>query len=445
MSEKLLVGYGRTDITPEESVPLRGYGSTSNRMSDHVLNPLAATCLAFADAGGETILVYTLDLCTPSSAWAPRFAPAISKATGVPADHIFASATHNHSSPDTENLAEPSIPRYLDLLEGRLVEAGKTAMADRKEADMFTACAQTRDLNFVRRYILEDGTPAGDNYGRFDLSPIKCHETEPDRSMRFVKFVREGKKDIVMVNFQTHPHRTANGGKFKGISSDIVGVMRDETEKRLDCDFIYFSGASGNINSRSRIEEENVYADHWEHGKAMADVAVSVEGTYVPLASGEVKVDWNYPDWPTDHTEDHRVEDAKYIHQGFTASGDRPTWTEEARKLGFNSVYHAGAVIRKSQRPAAIKVPLATAAVGSIGFVMVPYEMFDTNGVQIKENSPFNVTFVLTCANEEHMAYVPSALGNKNGGYSTDNCWFIRGSGEKFADALMDSLKKIHG
>ena len=445
MSEKLLVGFGRTDITPEESVPLRGYGSTSNRMSDHVLNPLAATCLAFTDAKGETILVYSLDLCTASSAWLPRFAPAISKATGVPADHVFASATHNHSSPDTENLAEPSIPRYLDLMEVRLVEAGKAAMADRKEADMFTAIAETRDLNFVRRYILEDGTPAGDNYGRFDLSPIKCHETEPDRSMRFVKFVREGKKDILMVNFQTHPHRTGNGGKFKGVSSDIVGVMRDETEQRLGCDFIYFTGGSGNVNPRSRIEAENNYADHWEQGKAMADVAVSVEGTYKPVPAGTIKVEWNVPDWPADHTQDHRVKEATYIHEGFTASGDRPTWTAEARKLGFNSVYHAASVIKKSGRPATLRVPLAAAAAGSIGFAMVPYEMFDTNGAQVKEQSPFDVTFVLTCANEEHMGYVPSALGNKNGGYSTDSGWFVPGSGEKFADALIDSLKKIHG
>ena len=76
---------------------------------------------------------------------------------------------------------------------------------------------------------------------------------------------------------------------------------------------------------------------------------------------------------------------------------------------------------------------------------MAPYEMFDTNGSFVKEHSPFAVTCVLTCANEETACYVPSELGYKNGGYSSDSGWFPAGSGEQFADILVDSLKKIHG
>ena len=441
----LNVGYGRTDISPKESVPLGGYGNSAKRLSVSVLNPLAATCLAFTDEKGETALVYALDLTSSTTHWWTRFAPAISKATGVPEDHIIASGSHNHNSPDTGNKDFESIARYLDLLEEQLIAAAREALADRSEARMFAASAETKGLNFVRRYILEDGTPAGDNYGHFDQSPIKCHETEADHQMQFVKFTREGKKDVVMVNFQTHPHRMGNGGKSLEVSSDIVGVMRDETEKQLGCLFAYFTGGSGNVNPRSRIDAENNYANHWEQGKAMAEVAVSVQDKYAPVETGEVKVNWNTVVAKVNHSWDDRVEDARYISENFKATGDRPTWTAEARKLGFNSVYHAGAIIRHSEGPESRDVKLGGLAIGDVAFAVAPYEMFDTNGKQIKEASPFKTTFVLTCANypDKALGYVPSALGFENGGYSTDNCWFYPGAGETFAEALIDGLKKI--
>lgn len=441
----LNVGYGRTDISPKESVPMGGYGNSAKRLSESVLNPLAATCLAFTDEKGETALVYALDLTSASTSWTTRLAPAISKATGIPEDHIFASGSHNHNSPDTGNKEFDSIARYMDLLEAQMIEAANQALTDRSEAKMFTAAAETKGMNFVRRYILEDGTPAGDNYGHFDKSPIKCHESEVDNVMQFVKFVREGKKDIIMVNFQTHPHRMGNGGKSLEISSDIVGVMRDETEKQLGCLFAYFTGGSGNVNPRSRIEAENLYHDHWEHGKAMAGVAVSVEEQYVPVKTGEVKVNWNVVNAKVNHSWDNRLADAKYISENYKATGDRPTWTAEAKKMGFNSVYHAAAIIRHSEGPESRDVHLGCLAIGDVAFAVATYEMFDTNGKYVKENSPFKTTFVLTCANYPTKAfgYVPSALGFKNGGYSTDNCWFYPGAGETFAESLVDGLQKI--
>ena len=49
------VGYARTDITPSESVPLAGYGNTMQRLSQGVLDPLYATCIAIT-AGENTLL-----------------------------------------------------------------------------------------------------------------------------------------------------------------------------------------------------------------------------------------------------------------------------------------------------------------------------------------------------------------------------------------------------
>ena len=437
----LKIGYGRADITPKESVPLRGYGSTSNRMSKQVLDPLMVTCLAATDEQGESVLLFALDLASATEYWADRFAPAISKATGVSRDRIFGSGSHTHSAPDYSNKEKDSVPRYVDLLEEQLVAAAKAAMDDRAPAQIFAAKANTSGMNFVRRYILEDGTAAGDNYGHFEESPVRCHESEVDNEMQFVKFVREDGKDILMVNFQTHPHRTG-GGKRYDVSADIVGVMRAETEKQLGCHFIYFTGGSGNVNPTSRIPEENLYHDYLEHGRAMADVAVAAESSYRPIPAGAVKVVSRVLTSPVNHAWDHRVEDAAYVSENFQKTGDHPTWTAEAQRLGFNSVYHASAIVRRSKGPAERELTLSAVSIGELAFAHAPYEMFDTNGRQVKEKSPFAVTYVLTCGGGN--GYIPSALGFQNGGYSVDNCWFLPGAGERFADTLVDCLQELH-
>ena len=174
----------------------------------------------------------------------------------------------------------------------------------------------------------------------------------------------------------------------------------------------------------------------------MADVAVAVEGTYRQVPAGKVKVGRRVLTCPVNHAWDCRIKDAEYISENFKETGDHPTWTAEARRLGFNSVYHASAVLRRSKGPAEKDMILNAISIGELALVNVPYEMFDANGRQIKDNSPFQVTYVLTCG--AGSGYIPSALGFQNGGYSVDNCWFLPGVGERFADALVECLKELH-
>ena len=134
--QPFLVGYGRVDITPLESVPLRGYGNTSRRMSQNILDPLYATCLAMTDQSGTTLLLYALDLCVFGPISAARLRPNLSKATGIPQDRIMLSNSHTHSAPDLENTEVPSAARYLDQLDQWLLAAAALALDDRKPAQM---------------------------------------------------------------------------------------------------------------------------------------------------------------------------------------------------------------------------------------------------------------------------------------------------------------------
>ena len=83
----LKVGYGRADITPEESVPMRGLGSSSERKSEEVKDRLYASCVAFTDETDNTILLYHMDLCHSFSDATMTLKMAVSRATISLEDH----------------------------------------------------------------------------------------------------------------------------------------------------------------------------------------------------------------------------------------------------------------------------------------------------------------------------------------------------------------------
>ena len=79
--------------------------------------------------------------------------------------------------------------------------------------------------------------------------------------------------------------------------------------------------------------------------------------------------------------------------------------------------------------------------IGDLAFVSAPFEMFDTTGMYIKENSPYEMTFIMTCTNGS-FGYVPSENAFVNGGYEVYTSRFVKGTAEKAADILLELIKK---
>jgi hypothetical protein len=352
MTEKELfyVGFGRTCITPTESVPLAGYGNTSRRMSARILSDLFSTCVAFRDGEGSTVLLFHNDLIKSLGDITAQARRMISSATGIPFERIYISAPHPHSTPDMTNTAIPSIQRYIPWVQKKMVEAATLALEDLKPARMFTGTTQTKGLNFVRHYVLESGGIKGDNYGDLDDSPIVGHTSEADPTMQLVRFSREGGKDVFLVNWQTHPHR-AGGAAKPDVTADIVGSMREKMESQLDCLMAYFSGGSGNINPKSRIPEENITADYLEQGYALADCALAAVPFMQEAALGKLRAcQVLYPS-KVNHTQDHLLEAAQKIVQDWKETNDHLAALKAGVPYGIHSPYHAGCIILKAALP----------------------------------------------------------------------------------------------
>jgi hypothetical protein len=66
--------------------------------------------------------------------------------------------------------------------------------------------------------------------------------------------------------------------------------------------------------------------------------------------------------------------------------------------------------------------------------------MFDTNGVYIKENSPFEYTIISTIANKTN-GYFPSEFAfTVSGGYECDTTNYVCGTAERLADEYLRML-----
>ena len=439
----LMVGYGRANITPEYSVPLAGYGNTSMRMSTSFQTYLYSNCVAVSD-GENTLLLINNDLTALGNGHVNNIRDAITGKTGIPSENIMIAATHNHSAPDLGNSAEGSITKYNSELIDWMVESAQMALEDLKPCTgMYYGSCNPEGLNFIRHYVLEDGTYKGDNFGDLNPSPYAGHTHDVDNQLQVLKFAREGGKDVVLVNWQTHPHR-GGGSSNTIITADLAGIMVTELEKKADVHVAYFTGAAGNVNPSSRIAEENVTSDYWAQGETLASHANGVlNGEMTQLEMGKIQVVTYKYTGETDHSEDHLVPYALEVQALWTKNNNFIEAVTLANTYGINSPYHAGAIVNKAGQPSTYTMEISAANIGSLGFACAPFEMFDENGKFIKENSPFDATFVLELCNGSN-GYIPSEEGYRIRCYEANTGKFKPGTGEIVASEYVKLLEQLH-
>lgn len=443
----LAIGFGRCDITPSYSVPLAGYGRSDSRMSEGFLDKLYATCIAVTDGNGSTLLLLTVDSVCAYTAYVEDVRKAVTESTGVPAERILYHGTHSHSAPDLGYTHIPAIMRYKEMFLAGVAKAAADAMADRAPATVQVGSTYTENMNFVRHYTTVEGV-AGDNFGNMQAK-LTAHVSQADNRLAVVRFCREGKKNIVLVNYQAHPKmistsQTQNSHNRLYLSADYVGTTRSYVEQKEDVLFAFFLGAAGNLNNYSMIQQENRTLDYKVYGQLLGDYVVQALHNAVPVSGDSVQVANRVVEVPVDHSEDHLISAARKVAESWN---DGAT-AQEALSVGGDpaiiSPYHATSIInRYSDKEAYKKLELMAFSVADLGFVAAPYEMFDSNGCYIREHSPFATTFVFSCSNGAY-AYVADEAAFSYYSYEAYNRRFPRGTAESLADTMVQMLDSLH-
>ena len=449
----LQVGYGRANITPGYPVPLAGYGNTSQRMHQGLLDYIYATCIAITDENDSTVLLITTDLIIVPTKIMSDLRKAVCDATGVPADRVLIQGTHTHSGPDVWS-GEPAIVKYMTELYANVAKAAADAMADRSPATMQTGTGHTEGLNFIRHYTTSTGGIFGDNLTLPQGATITGHVAEPDNEIQLICFDRaaEDKKDILAVNWQCHPKLNSGGETEEGqanrpmLSADFIGGARTYIEEKTDYLFAFYQGAAGNLNPNSKIPGENVSTKCKEYSALLGDSILEGAKTLTAVESGQVKSAQKIYELEVDSSENHLVPEATTIYSAWVESNSAGAAMEYATSGEICSVYHAASILSRAN--AAIKtsrIELNAVSVGPIGFITAPYEMFDVNGMFIKDNSPFDTTFVMTCANGDNNYIAAEYAFEGSGTYEVHNRTYPKGSAEALADTFVEMLKSLKG
>lgn len=383
---KFSVGYSQVDITPSGAVPMAGYGDDAERFANKILDHLYATCVAVRDAEGNTVIMFFLDLLNTYDEITKEVRQLVADATGVPYSNVMMSASHTHNGVSHAMIQNPHLLTHKEQYKELCVQAAKDAVADLKPAQMHGTFGRPENLNYVRHYVLKDGTYQAYKLGLLPEGTVYGHLWKADNLLQMIKFTREGGKDVVLMNWQAH---YAGGVDNKGISADYPSFMRQVVEEELDCLSAFVLGGAGDLTCGSRLDAEDT--NYMDHGKKLGAAAVEAAKNFVPLETGNIQL------------------------------REFPFVAEGTAKENY----------------------LYTIGFGDFGIAFAPWEIFDVNALGVREDSKYPYTFYASCSNGGgYNMYLAHEFAFSYYCYEAETAVYPMGTAEKVQAKLTEMINE---
>lgn len=436
LPETFSVGFSRIDVTPKEYP----FPTFDNRYAETIHSHVYTTCIAVCD-GEELAFFLTSDFRAAYTPMVDRVKEITRQIAGVSEDHIFYCTTHNHSGPDIGKIHRiDTAIRWVEEYYAQIPGLIKDALLDLSPATITVGKTETDHLNFTRRYWLEDGTFWAIHCGNASKAPKVAYETIADPEMRVIRFHRDGKKDIVLANWQAH---AASDASLRPtiLTADFIHEFRKGAEEQFGVHFAYFNGACGDVVTGSRIEGDQPYKDTDELGQMLVPVLGKTLENMQPANAGQIRFAKGVVQAPLKTFTQERLEQAMEVVCCEDPEQKKALW----KKYGFQSKWEANALrnisIRRKDHGETFPIRHVAISFGDIGFVQAPYEMFHVNGKQVRDASPFPMTFI--CTNTDGgVGYIPTAEACPRGGYEVYSSSYIPGTGETCALKMAELLQK---
>jgi neutral ceramidase len=434
----LAVGFARLDITPPLGIFMQGY--YSERRASGIRDPLYVNAVAFSD-GEQRSVVLVLDIIGMKQDECDACRDMVAERNDLPREAVFVACTHTHTGPVVSDGLYKKDPLYNEMLFRRLADAATLALADLKPASCGIARNTLKDIAFIRRFRMQDGTTRT-NPGRRNPN-IAAPCSLPDESVQLVRITRENAPEILLVNFQVHPD--VIGGTL--FSADFPGFVRSSLERVLDnVHCVYFNGAQGDtnhINVHAPAWDSNNGYEHARHmGRSIAGAVLQIYGKTAAVTGDKVAFAQRTITVPTSRVEPELVRKAEAIIALHEAGRDA-----EIPETGMGvTTLVAEAYTRKRLEHGPDELPLHFCAVAfaDIAITGAPGEPFNEIGRSVKAASPFAMTLYCCCANGSE-AYFPMRDAYAEGGYEARSSKYAAGVAEAIIEngsALLRKLRK---
>lgn len=441
-------GFAKIPITPPLGTPVCGY--YKERFTKGVIDDIFVRAIAFDDGKNKAVILCA-ELCLLTKEHCDDFRKTISDFTKVPVEGIFITCTHTHTGPSVPkdpNNADAEEKYYYEVIKRALRDAAQYALNDAKESRFYIAEGEAKNISFVRRYRMKDGSVrTNPGVGNKDIDHALG---EPNETLKLVKVVRENADDIYIVNYGTHPDTI--GGEY--ISPDYPGYVCDTLENAIPSSkCIFLLAPQGDVNhvnpAPSKGERAITEMDFddvprgLEHAKHMARViaggvlsvctiAEEMEMDSISFACENVSI--------PSHQENDRLEEAKKINELYLAGRQ---WELPYKGMELTTVVaEAYRIVTLADGPESFEFNLSAIKVGDFVFAGIPGEPFTEIANRIYAGSPYATT-ILCCLTNGGGTYFPTSRAYEEGGYEARGSQLAPGGDDVIVNGMCDLLKKI--
>lgn len=409
-----LVGVGMTNVTPP--------------VDTVVWDSLYAKTVVF-DNGNERVAFVVVDnqglptwLCDDAKA-------EIYMESGIPASNIMISATHTHAVQWSGDPIRPTSKNaFQQLLIERITGSVRQAVDNLQPARIGWGSFSAPEYIFNRRWFMDTEVynPFGilesvrTNPAKRDPALIEpAGPTDPEVSVIAVKSLLD-EPIAIFANYSLHFVGTPRSG---GYSADYYGHFAKKVREHLGVAHndlflgIMSNGTSGDVNNEDATgpnETDGTYP-YQRSPRVADDLAIKTADLYnsmdfhdwIPLKVKNSQLTLQIRQ-PSQEILDNVVLIKAYPSTGeedFLFHKDEQTYV--TRLENYMRAF-----------PSTISIPLQAFSFGDLAIGAIPFEVFAETGLQLKDEIPFDDSFIIGLANG-HWGYLPTPAQHLNGGYES--------------------------
>ena len=437
--KKLYVGFAKRKITPPIGCNVPGHGFVP-RLSTGVIDDIYAYAVAFSDGENKAIL-FNCDALGIRCVRGDEIRKKVGERVGIDMDNVMIATTHCHTACwlGSSLTAEEPYGSYYGMQESILTDLARFAVEDLKPATMKGARGKVEGVGFIRRYLLADGTfKTNPGYMRPD---IVRPDGVQDESLQLVRFAREGGKEIVLVNFGTHPD-VVSGTLY---SPDWPGYVVQFLEGALGgkSEVVMLNGFGGDSNHCNRFKPKPTIPT-LEFAKGMArkiaGEALKVYDDAVEMPVGKVAGLSKIAAVEKNPHEDWEVPIAREIVA--TKAKTEKELPDELRAHKI-TIKKAQRILKNLEHEGDYLIPVYALQVGSLAFVGFPGEPFSETGMILKERSCKEMTFCC-CRTNGSYGYFPTRRAYEGAGYEREYTSLGPNCSEQLTDAAVEILEQMN-
>lgn len=397
----LAAGEGVVDITPPLGIEMAGFHKPpgQERRIKAIRQPCEVRALVLA-LGPTQLAICSLDALGVDEPMAWRIQRAAAGRTGIPAENIHVTATHDHSMPTFKWVRQWGAmpPEFKAVVEQRTVEAIAAAQVDVAPAELLLGKCRAPGGNHNR--TVKRGVARTDA----EFGPESTDaERWLDTMLHALVFRRAGgKPDLLWYHFSAHAVCYAD----EEAGPDWPGEVAREVRNELGLRPSFLQGHIGDVNPGD--------GSNWRGEIRQTVAAITPALKQAIAAARPLRVDrlrtrstrFNLPfdmerfgQWIEEYRRDPgKCNSKQWVDAGFAAD-----WFKGNQGRDLNLKH--------------LPITLSAVQLGPVGLLLHPGELYSYYGLAIRRGSPLYDTLVVGCA-DDSIGYLPDPAAYQLGEYS---------------------------